>query len=136
MAGIAPRPSGCSRHFFPWCRREVASTSSATGTRPTTRPHTGTIAFGRRLNALVERLALMAIWRNFVKRRSERRPEPVTPAMRVGLASEVWDWRRVFSRRLFPERESLSPVTERLYRREWTTPIYPRNTRHLLKHAY
>jgi transposase-like protein len=95
-----------------------------------------TIAFGRRLNALLERLALMAVWRNFVKRRSERRPEPVTPAMRVGLASEVWDWRRVLSRRLFPGRESLSAVTARLYRREWMTPIYPRNTRHLLKQAY
>jgi len=95
-----------------------------------------TIAFGRRLNALVERLALMAVWRNFVKLRSERRPDPVTPAMQVGLATEVWDWRRVISRRLFPGRELLSPVTARLYRREWTTPIYPRNTRHLSAHAY
>ncbi len=95
-----------------------------------------TIAFGRRLNALVERVALMAVWRNFVKRRSERRPDPLTPAMRVGLASEVWDWRRVFSRRLFPDRASLPAVTARLYRREWLTPIYPHNTRHLLKQAY
>jgi hypothetical protein len=95
-----------------------------------------TIAFGRRLNALVERLALMAVWRNFVKRRSERRPAPVTPAMQIGLATELWDWRRVLSRRLFPARESLSPVMARLYRRDWTTPIYPRNTRHQLKHAY
>ncbi len=95
-----------------------------------------TIAFGRRLNALVERLALMAVWRNFVKRRSERRPAPVTPAMQVGLATEVWDWRRVLSRRLFPARESLPPAMARLYRRDWTTPIYPRNTRHQLNHAY
>jgi len=95
-----------------------------------------TIAFGRRLNALIERLALMAVWRNFVKRRSERRPVPVTPAMQVGLAAEVWDWRRVLSRRLFPGRESLSTALARLYRRDWTTPIYTRNTRHQLKHAY
>ena len=95
-----------------------------------------TIAFGRRLNAVMERLALMAVWRNFVKRRSERRPALVTPAMAVGIASEVWDWRRVFSRRLFPNREVLRSVTERLYRRDWTTPIYPRNTTHQLKFAY
>ena len=95
-----------------------------------------TVAFGRRLNALIERLALMAVWRNFVKRRSERRPEPVTPAMQLGLASEVWSWRRVLSRRLFPGRESLSPTMKRLYRREWITPLYPRNTRHLLTQAY
>ena len=95
-----------------------------------------TIAFGRRLNALVERLALTVIWRNFVKLRSERRPEPVTPAMRVGLTSDVWDWRRVLSRRLFPGRARLSPVTQLLYRRKWTTPVYPRNSLHELKHAF
>ncbi len=42
-----------------------------------------TIAFGRRLNALVERKFLVMAWRNFVKRRSERKPDPTTPAMRI-----------------------------------------------------
>src|SRR4029077_10477697 len=41
-----------------------------------------TIAFGRRLNAVMERLFLAAIWRNFVKRRSERTARSGTPAMR------------------------------------------------------
>jgi hypothetical protein len=95
-----------------------------------------TIAFGRRLNALLERLFLAAVWRNFVKRRSERRPEKVTPAMRVGLAQEPWTWRRVLSRRLFPERESLTPIARQLYRRAWTTPVLTQNTIHRLKHAY
>jgi hypothetical protein len=95
-----------------------------------------TIAFGRRLNALMERLALMAVWRNLVKLRSERRPEPVTPAMRLGLATEPWSWSRVLSRRLFPGRESMPLASRRLYRREWTTPLYPRNTLHDLKHAF
>ena len=95
-----------------------------------------TIAFGRRLNALMERLFLTTVWRNFVKRRSERRPEPVTPAMRVGLADEPWAWRRVLSRRLFPGRESLAPVAKLIYRRAWTTPVFPNNTLHTLTHAY
>jgi hypothetical protein len=95
-----------------------------------------TIAFGRRLNALVERLFLAAVWRNFVMRRSERRPENVTPAMRVGLAHEPWSWRRVLSRRLFPERQSLTPVSRRLYRRAWKTPVLTHNLTHDLKHAY
>jgi len=95
-----------------------------------------TIAFGRRLNALLERLFLAAVWRNFIKRRSERRPEKVTPAMRVGLADEPWTWKRVLSRRLFPGRESLTPMEQQLYRRAWTTPVLPRNTSHALKHAY
>lgn len=95
-----------------------------------------TIAFGRRLNALLERLFLAVAWRNFVKRRSERRPQEVTPAMTVGLATEPWSWSRVLSRRLFPCREVLTPVALRLYRRAWRTPVLPRNTLHALKHAY
>jgi hypothetical protein len=94
------------------------------------------IAFGRRLNALLERLFLAAVWRNFIKHRSERRAEKVTPAMRLGLALEPWSWKRVLSRRLFPHRESLTPMQQLLYRRAWTTPVLPRNTSHALKHAY
>ena len=40
-----------------------------------------TIAFGRRLNAIVERLFLTAIWRNFVKGVSERKNDPTTPEL-------------------------------------------------------
>jgi hypothetical protein len=94
-----------------------------------------TIAFGRRLNALIERLYLTVVWRNFVKRRSERKPDSVTPAMYVGLASELWTWRRVLSRRLFPDRESLSPSARELYQRGWTTPVLTHNTSHTLRHA-
>jgi transposase-like protein len=95
-----------------------------------------TIAFGRRLNALLERLFLTAVWRNFVKRRSERRPAPVSPAMQVGVARELWTWQRVFSRRLFPRRQSLSAVQRTLYDRAWITTVLPRNLRHDRVHAY
>ncbi|HEY5719949.1 MAG TPA: hypothetical protein VIW02_06165 [Gammaproteobacteria bacterium] len=95
-----------------------------------------TIAFGRRLNALMERLFLTVVWRNFVKGRSERRPDPDTPAMRLGLTGEPWSWSRTLARRLFPERETLPPLWRELYRRDWTTPVLPVNTRHRLRHAY
>jgi transposase-like protein len=95
-----------------------------------------TIAFGRRLNALIERLFLFVIWRNFVKRRSERRPEPVTPAMHLGLADAPWSWRRVLSRRLFPQRQPLTRLQRQLYQRKWTTPGLAGNTVHALRHAY
>jgi hypothetical protein len=95
-----------------------------------------TIAFGRRINALLERLFLAAVWRNFVKKRSERRPELVSPAMQVGLAQELWTWRRVLSRRLFPGRESLSAVQRALYDRAWKTTLLPRNLHHDLVQAY
>ena len=95
-----------------------------------------TIAFGRRVNALMERLFLATVWRNFVKWRSERKPDPVSPAMRVGLTAERWKWRRVFARRLFPGREKLPPVWREIYRRDWTTPVLRSNTCHRLVHAY
>jgi hypothetical protein len=94
------------------------------------------IAFGRRLNAVFERMFLAAVWRNFVKRRTERRPDRRTPAMRLGLAREPWEWRRVFARRLFPARERVPGVWQLLYRRGWTTPLLSSNTRHALTRAF
>ena len=95
-----------------------------------------TIAFGRRINGLMERLFVAAVWRNFVKRRSEKRPKPVSPAMRVGLTDELWSWRRVLAMRLFETREQVPTVWRQLYRRQWTTPGLRSNTRHNLVHAY
>ena len=95
-----------------------------------------TIAFGRRLNAVMERLALAAVWRNFVKRRSERRSTARTPAMVVGLAGEPWSWKQVFSRRLFFDRDTPREPWPMLYRREWTTPLLVSNTRHVRKLAF
>ena len=84
-----------------------------------------TIAFGRRTNAILERLYLAAVWRNFVKKVSERRPAKVTPAMRVGLTREQWTWRRVLAKRLFPGRVLLPKSWIDLYRRAWITPGGP-----------
>jgi len=94
-----------------------------------------TIAFGRRLNAIMERLFLATVWRNFVKGRSERRPDPVTPAMRLALSAEPWTWRQVLARRLFPRRARMPRVWRVLYRRDWTTPVLDTNLRHRRRHA-
>jgi hypothetical protein len=95
-----------------------------------------TIAFGRRLNALMERMFIFLAWRNFIKGLSERKPDPRTPAMRLGLAERPWSWDMVLARRMFPVREGLRGVTLELYRREWTTPVLPHNRRHDLKLAF
>ena len=95
-----------------------------------------TIAFVRRLNAGMERLCLAAIWRNFVKRRSERKPRSPTPAQWLGLADCPWNWKRVFSRRLFFDREELAEPWPVLYRRRWTTPLLTSNTYHDLKRNF
>ena len=48
-----------------------------------------TIAFGRRSNAVMERGFLYIVWRNFVKRVSERTREPITPAVGRNLAHNL-----------------------------------------------
>jgi transposase-like protein len=95
-----------------------------------------TIAFGRRTNAVVERTFLMIVWRNFVKKVTERRPDRVTAAMNVGLTTEQWSWERVLAQRLFPGRTTLPPGWMRVYRREWFTRSIGPNTVHRLKYAF
>jgi len=95
-----------------------------------------TIAFGRRLNALAERLFLAIIWRNFVKKRSERRSDRTTPAMLAGVTDRPWSWKRVLAQRIFPDREPAGGVWEEIYRRDWPTPSLPANTRHRAVFTY
>jgi hypothetical protein len=95
-----------------------------------------TIAFGRRLNALLERAALLAVWRNFVKRRSERRRGVATPAMVLGLAREAWSWHRALARRLFPSRIRVPEPWMKTYRREWVVPGLGATRPHLLTRAF
>ena len=96
-----------------------------------------TIAFSRRINAAMERLSLTAVWRNFVKKRSERRGSTApTPAMVLGLTDVRWSWKRVLSQRLFYDRTELPSPWPLLYRREWTTPLLRSNARHDLVRAF
>ena len=95
-----------------------------------------TIAFGRRSNAIVERAAVMAVWRNFVKHVSERRNDPTTPAMRLGLTDRVWSWSDVLSQRRFPGRIAMPAGWMKVYRRGWITPAVGRNVAHDLRHAF
>ena len=95
-----------------------------------------TIAFARRANAAMERAMLFAVWRNFVKRRSERRPDERCPAMLVGLVNRRVLWKELLARRLFPGRTTLSSSWSAIYRRELITPAVGRNLRHDLVHAY
>lgn len=94
-----------------------------------------TIAFGRRLNAVLERLFLAVIWRNFVKGVSERKPDPTTPAMQLGLTDRPWTWPRALACRLFPDRLRVPEPWLELYRRSWITPGV-HNARHNLARAF
>ena len=95
-----------------------------------------TIAFGRRLNALMLRMYGFVVWRNFVKRRSERRSEDTTPAMAVGLTDRRWSWAQVFAWRRFPGRDGLDATERVLYEQRWRTPVLRSNAIHALRFAY
>ena len=79
-----------------------------------------TIAFGRRIESTLGRAHLIAVWKNFIKRRTERQPIPDTPAMVLDLTDSLWTWDRVLSRRLFPTRETLSEVERQIYAKRFT----------------
>jgi hypothetical protein len=78
----------------------------------------------------------MAVWRNFIKGVSERRPDPTTPAMRLGVTDRAWSWRDVLSHRRFPGRLTLPEGWMKVYRRGWITPAVGRNAPHALRHAF
>lgn len=80
-----------------------------------------TIAFGRRANDQLTRDALLAVFRNLIKKLTERRPCRLTPAMLVGLTEEPWDWDRLLARRLFFTHLPLPALYLQIYKREIRT---------------
>ena len=84
-----------------------------------------TLAFGRRLESILGRATLMAVWKNFIKARSERAPDRTTPAMRLALTDKRWRFDRILARRLFPSLEPVSESALRVYQKRWT-PGLPR----------
>ena len=95
-----------------------------------------TIAFGRRINAAVEGAWVVTIWRNFVKWRSERKPDRRTPAMLKGLTDRPWSWERVLAQRLFPGRVRVPASWMKVYRRDWDEEEAGPMTRHRCVNAY
>jgi hypothetical protein len=66
-----------------------------------------TIAFGRRTANVHGHMMLFAVWRNFIKLETERRPTRFTPAIRIGLTDRIWTWSDVLAERIFPGRIAL-----------------------------
>jgi transposase-like protein len=94
-----------------------------------------TIAFCRRRQAAVERLAVFVVWKNYVKRRWEKRCW-VTPAMLRGVADRVLSTAEILSERIFPGRIPLPRSWEAYYGKRVETSVLGRNRRHELKYAY
>jgi hypothetical protein len=77
-----------------------------------------TVAFSKRIQAVIHRHAIFQVWRNLVKAASERQPTK-TPAQRLGITDAPWSVGRVLEMRLFPYRIDLPERILRSYRGEY-----------------
>jgi len=94
-----------------------------------------TLCWAKRRQASIEKLAIFQVWRNYMKKRWEKRG-PDTPAMILGLASRPWLLGDLLKNRLFFEKIELSSCWQRYYRREILTAALPVNRTHSLRYAF
>lgn len=94
-----------------------------------------TIAFSKRRQSAAERLAILLVWRNYMKSFSERRQD-LTPAQKLGLVARKLRIQDVLRQRLFPRRVRLPQRLMRYYRREILTRRIPNGRKHQLKYAF
>jgi len=95
-----------------------------------------TIAFSKRRQGALERLAVFTVWRNCIKRRRENGP-PESAAMWLGLLPRLLSWRDVLRRRRFPKHVDLpKPWRDYYWRRVRTAAMGARQTTHRLAYAF
>jgi transposase-like protein len=94
-----------------------------------------TIAWVKRRQASAEKLAILQVWRNNVKRRWEN-GEAVTPAMLRGATERTLTVQDILCERLFRTRIELPESWNRYYERGVETAALPVNLRHELKYAF
>ncbi len=93
-----------------------------------------TIAFGKRRQHSIYRLAIFLVWRNTIKLRREKRCWS-TPAMQIGIATKPLTEEEVLSRRLFVSHIELPPLWDDYYWRRVETRPLKVNRRHKLTYA-
>jgi transposase-like protein len=94
-----------------------------------------TVAWAKRRQASIEKLAIFQVWRNYIKRRHEK-GERVTPAMRLGLAVRPWRLRDLFARRRFFARTAVPRRWQEYYQRRVETSALRVNRLHTLRYAH
>jgi hypothetical protein len=95
-----------------------------------------TLAWSKRRQSSAERLAILMVWRNYMKPRSEKDPRGPTPAMARGMLDRKLDLDDLFAERIFPSQLELPERWEQYYRREIETAALPVNRRHEWKYAF
>ena len=93
-----------------------------------------TIAFGKRRQHSVYRMAIFLVWRNYIKMRREKRCR-MTPAMLVGLTNRPLREEDILSRRLFVKQIELPQLWADYYWRRIRTRALPVNRGHELAYA-
>ena len=93
-----------------------------------------TIAFSKRRQGAVYRVAVWAVWRNFMKSRSENRRD-APPAVVLGLRATRLTTRELLAVRRFPWRHALAPWVERAYHGRIPTRAVARCRAHALRYA-
>jgi len=93
-----------------------------------------TIAFSKRRQAAAERLAILQVWRNFMKSFSEKRRDG-SPAERLGLMEGKLRVEELLKGRLFPGLVALPERLMRYYGREIETRQIASCRRHCLAYA-
>ena len=84
--------------------------------------HRETLAFGKRGEAVMERMAILATLRNLIQGVSERKNDETTPAMRLELTKRPWVWDEVLAERRFPTRIRLSASAAEVFGRTMRDP--------------
>ena len=93
-----------------------------------------TIAFSKRRQGALYRAAIWAVWRNFVKSRSERRRDD-PPGVVLGLIEKRLTVREILRERRMPWRYELGGWVERCYFGRIPTRRIPNGRSHSLRYA-
>ena len=95
-----------------------------------------TIAWSKRRQASAERLAILLVWRNYMKGRREKVRGSPTPAMVRGMLRGRLSVEEVLCRRIFRTHCDLPGRWSEYYRRSVATRALERQRRHDLRLAY
>jgi hypothetical protein len=93
-----------------------------------------TIAFSKRRQCAAYRLAILLVWRNYLKSVSERRQDE-TPAQRIGIVEHKLSVDKLLTERLFPTRIHLPDRIAQYYWRRVPTRRIPNAPEHHLAYA-
>ena len=95
-----------------------------------------TIAFSKRRQAAMGRMAVATVWRNYVKRRRENGPAQ-SVGMWLGVVGRLLSWRQILRGRLFPGHTDLPPPWDAYYWGRVKTVVFgDRQRAHTRRYAF